>query len=168
MLTFCVQNCPHRPFDVAHTSAVATMIHPCILVVLLLVLLSAGAQQAEEQNNDVIFTVEHRLDDETFTHRTKIHLVKKADGKQALVYPEKNGIFGTDVDALKRMLDSNGLYTMRIQAHVGNVSSAPIVSSIPAVSILYPFFFTLASPHHIPVSLYMHSVSCRSPVLRRR
>jgi hypothetical protein len=110
--------------------------HPFVLVALLLVLVSAVAQQAEEQSNDVIFTIEQRLDDQTFTHRTKIHLVKKADGKQALVYPEKNGIFGGDVDSLRKMLDSNGLYTIRIQSHFGNVSSAPIVSSIPAVSIL--------------------------------
>lgn len=95
------------------------------------------AQQSEfvTSNDEVVLTIEHRLDGVAFSHRTKINLVKKADGKQTLVFPEKNGVFGEDVLALRRMLDTNSLYTIRIQSHYANVSSAPILSSIPVVNM---------------------------------
>jgi hypothetical protein len=99
-------------------------------------ILASIAQQTEigTSSDDVVFTIEHRLDGQSFVPRTKINLVKKADGKQALVFPEKNGVFGDDISPLKRMLDENTLYTIRIQSHSGNSSSAPILSSIPVVS----------------------------------
>jgi hypothetical protein len=105
-------------------------------ILFLTYILASIAQQTEigSSSDDVVFTIEHRLDGQSFVPRTKINLVKKPDGKQALVFPEKNGVFGDDISPLKRMLDENTLYTIRIQSHSGNSSSAPILSSIPVVS----------------------------------
>lgn len=104
-----------------------------ILLVVCVGLFLVSSQTTEVSNGDIVFTVEHRLNGKEFSPRTKIHLVKKPDGKQALIFPEKNGVFSDDVVDFKTMLDSNSLYTIRIQAHHGNSSSAPVVTSLPAV-----------------------------------
>ena len=106
-----------------------------VLLITLVLLISVAAQQGvESSSDDLVFTIDHRLGENDFSHRTKIHLVKKADGKQALMFPEKNGIFGADIQTLKNMLDSNSLYTIRIQTHLGDESSVPVLTSIPIVS----------------------------------
>lgn len=106
----------------------------------LLAILPAFAQTSEEivdKNEDVIFTIEHNLSGGIFTPRTNIHLVKKPDGKLGLMFPEKNGIFGDDIPALKQLLASNELYTLRIHTRYGNHSSEPILTSLPAVSCFW-------------------------------
>lgn len=107
-----------------------------VAIALLMCALVVASQQADSVagNDGIVFTIEHRLDGENFVPRTKINLVKKADGKQALVFPEKNGIFGDDTAPLRKLLQENSLYTIRIQSHSGNTSSAPILASLPAVS----------------------------------
>ncbi len=93
-----------------------------------------GRQQDDIANKDITFTIEHRLSSGEFVPRTKIVLVKMADGKQGLMFPEKNGIYeAQDISELKNILTSNSLYTIRLQAHFGNTSSEPILTSLPAV-----------------------------------
>lgn len=102
----------------------------------LLAIATVLCQQTEDvANKDVTFTIEHRLSSGEFVPRTKIVLVKKADGKQGLMFPEKNGIYEADgINELKEILQSNSLYTIRLQSHCGNTSSEPILTSLPAVS----------------------------------
>lgn len=103
----------------------------CTLLVIAGVL---GQQQDDVISKDITFTIEHRLSSGEFTPRTKILLVKKADGKQGLMFPEKNGIYeAQDINGMKDILTSNSLYTIRLQAHFGNSSSEPILTSLPAV-----------------------------------
>lgn len=103
----------------------------CALIVVAGVL---GQQQDDIANKDITFTIEHRLSSGEFVPRTKIVLVKKADGKQGLMFPEKNGIYeAQDISGLKNILTSNSLYTIRLQAHFRNTSSEPILTSLPAV-----------------------------------
>ena len=90
----------------------------CTLLVIAGVL---GQQQDDVISKDITFTIEHRLSSGEFTPRTKILLVKKADGKQGLMFPEKNGIYeAQDINGMKDILTSNSLYTIRLQAHFGN------------------------------------------------
>ena len=106
------------------------------LIAAVLSMLLVSAQQSEEvgvSSPDIIFSIEHFLNGK-FVPRTKVHVVKKADGKQGLVFPEKNGIFADDISTMKSMLDRNSLYTIRVQSHIGNYSSRPVVSSLPLVS----------------------------------
>ncbi len=109
-----------------------------ILIILctLALLVGAFSQQVDDSvNKDVTFTIEHRLGSGEFNHRTKIVLVKKPDGKQGLLFPEKNGVYEAgDIAELKNILNSNDLYTIRLQSHFGNSSSEPILTSLPAVS----------------------------------
>jgi hypothetical protein len=98
-----------------------------------------GEAPAVAKNQEILFSIEHSFDSINFTPRTKVQLVTLPDGKQKLVFPEKNEIVGTDVTLLKNLLDSNSLYTIRIQTNVGEVATPPIVSSLPMVSCLYIF-----------------------------
>jgi len=108
-----------------------------IFICALLALAVALSQQVEDAaSKDVTFTIEHRLSSGEFVPRTKIVLVKKADGKQGLMFPEKNGIYEPNgISELKEILQSNSLYTIRLQSHFGNTSSEPILTSLPAVRI---------------------------------
>ena len=108
-----------------------------ILVLSALSFLSVVAQVEDvvaPTSKDLIFSIEHSFGDGTFASRTKIHLVKKPDGKHGLLFPERNGVFGEEVDSIKGLLKSNELYTIRIQSHFGDYSSKPILTSIPAVN----------------------------------
>lgn len=111
----------------------ATIVFFCAL----LVILGALGQQVDEVvNRDITFTIEHRLGSGEFVPRTKIVFVRKADGKQGLVFPEKNGIYESeDITELKSILNSNSLYTIRLQAHTGNTSSEPVLTSLPACEL---------------------------------
>ena len=110
-----------------------TFIFICALFALAVAL---GQQVEDGVSKDVTFTIEHRLSSGEFVPRTKIVLVKKADGKQGLMFPEKNGIYEPNaISELKEILQSNSLYTIRLQSHFGNTSSEPILTSLPAVSI---------------------------------
>lgn len=120
-----------------------------IFICALLALASVLGQQVDEvASRDVTFTIEHRLSSGEFVPRTKIVLVKKADGKQGLMFPEKNGIYEENgINEMKEILRSNSLYTIRLQSHFGNTSSEPILTSLPAVSLLNIsiYFFNLLS-----------------------
>ena len=83
---------------------------------------------------EITFTIHHKIQD-IFIPRTTVHIIRKLDGKQGLLFPEKNIISGDDIEMMKSKLKNNELYTIKIQSHIGNYSSRPIITSIPAVSI---------------------------------
>jgi hypothetical protein len=85
------------------------------------------------EKKEIIFTIEHAIGGRDFVHRSTIHLIKKPDGKQGLLFPEKNGVFGEDIQVIREMLEKNELYTIRIKSHAGNVSSEPVITSLPIV-----------------------------------
>mmetsp|Transcript_1916 Transcript_1916/g.4461 ORF Transcript_1916/g.4461 Transcript_1916/m.4461 type:complete len:244 (+) Transcript_1916:152-883(+) len=112
-----------------------TMFLLCRLALLLAFINGASMQSVEEiplvEKKEIIFTIEHAIGGRDFMHRSTIHLIKKSDGKQGLLFPEKNGVFGEDMQVIREMLEKNELYTIRIKSQVGNVSSEPVITSLP-------------------------------------
>lgn len=118
-----------------------------VIIIRLLVLMSVIVSKLTAQSIDtqeqqptppgiekeITFTIHHRIQD-VFIPRTTVHIIRKPDGKQGLLFPEKNIISGDDIDMMKSKLKNNELYTIKIQSHIGNYSSSPIITSIPAVS----------------------------------
>lgn len=88
-----------------------------------------------ESNNNLTFLIHHLLDNsENFNYRSKIQLITKPDGKQGLLYFDKNVINQDSLNDFKSLLSNNGLYKIIIQLENSN-DSKPILSSIPAVNI---------------------------------
>lgn len=85
--------------------------------------------------NREIFYVEHEIDG-AFVPRGQIHLVTKIDGKTGLIFPDKNGIQGSDVESFKRALSSNGLYKLKIRSLNGDPNVPAVLTSIPAVCVV--------------------------------
>jgi hypothetical protein len=153
------------------------------LALLLAVIKEASMQSVEDgqplgEKKEIIFTIEHAIGGRDFVHRSTIHLIKQPDGKQGLLFPEKNGVFGDDMKVVKEMLEKNELYTIRIKSQVGNVSSSPLISSLPLVRQIHkmaPTFQVRSLPtSSLSLSLslsythtHIHSVSCRSQGSRR-
>jgi hypothetical protein len=95
---------------------------------------SASGASGSSQN-DIVFNIFHSVKSGIFTHRSNIQLVTKPDGKHGLIYQEKNGIFGEEVENFKKLLNENGLYKVLIHSTFGNHTSKQILSSIPAVKL---------------------------------
>ena len=85
---------------------------------------------------ELVFSIEHSFGG-AFTHRTSVKVVTKADGKQSLVYPERNGVVGEDIDGFKTLLANKGLYRIKIRSSGGTESESSIVTSIPAVCVSF-------------------------------
>ena len=112
----------------------------------------------EDIANKEIFSVEHEVNGQ-FVPRGQIHLVTKTDGKFGLVFPDKNGIYGNDIESFKRSLSENGLYKLRIRSMNGSPNVPSILTSIPAVS---SFVTSISS-----LSYMFFSASYRNQALKK-
>lgn len=114
-----------------------------VFIAIALVSFVGANQQAEDSsatsNNSSIITfhVEHALDPlrEIFTPRTRIQLMIKADGRQGLKYLDRNTIVGDDLEKFKQLIQTNGLYTIRIRPEKPDWQGHFVVTSIPVVRI---------------------------------
>ncbi len=82
---------------------------------------------------NVTILIEHALKSSQYLQRSSIQLITKADGKQGLLIPSNNGIGADLLPEFKQLLDSNGMYTIRIRAAASASSIPSILTSIPAV-----------------------------------
>jgi hypothetical protein len=123
----------------------------------------AAPKVSQAPVNELVFSIEHSFGG-VYTHRTTVKVVTKADGKQSLVYPERNGIVGGDIDGFKKLLAENGLYRIKIRSSAANESDSSIVTSIPACE-LQKSAFKEDLTMYIDTSKNVMGVSYSSPVI---
>jgi hypothetical protein len=117
----------------------------------------ASLGYAQEQSkttvlNELQILISHSFGGE-YTHRTIVKVVTKSDGKQTLIYPEKNGIFSSeDLEGFKALLADKGLYRIKIRA--GNETAPSTITSIPAVRVVLYIVFI---PVHALVAQVFYS-----------
>lgn len=120
------------------------MFRCCSLLLLLLVCCAAlwssnAAADLLESNvvKNVTIIIEHALvpSMKQYQPRANIQLVTKADGKQGLIIPAKNGINSEGLADFKKLLDSNGLYTIRMRSASGSENAPYVIASIPACEL---------------------------------
>lgn len=80
---------------------------------------------------NITFYIEHAFNGIDFTPRTKIQLVSKSDGRQGLLFLDRNTISGEEVKKLKTLITNNGLYTIRIRSEKEEFTSEFVLSSVP-------------------------------------
>jgi hypothetical protein len=96
----------------------------------------AVAQETSIVDNtptNITFYIEHSFGNNKFTPRTRIQLIYKADGRQGLMYLDKNLIANDDVAPFKNLIKEKGLYTIRIRTERENWQGHFVLSSIPVV-----------------------------------
>lgn len=82
---------------------------------------------------NITFYIEHSFGDNKFSPRTRIQLVYKQDGRQGLLYLDKNLIANDDMVKFKGLIKKKGLYTIRLRTEKENWQSHFVLSSIPVV-----------------------------------
>ena len=92
---------------------------------------------ATYSQNNLTFNIYHSFVADKYIFRSKIQLTTKSDGKQALLYSDKNSIPNDYLEDFKSLITNNGFYTIKIEL-IPN-ESRPIISSIPAVRPMHPF-----------------------------
>jgi hypothetical protein len=130
------------------------MMNACFLLCTLLVLcLFVVAKSQQQVNSDgsvitssemspttipnITFYIEQRGSDDDFHSRTRIQLIPKPDGRNGLLYLDKNTIHGEDVKYFKSLIQkqgSNALYTIRIRSEKEDFKGNFVTTSIPVVS----------------------------------
>jgi hypothetical protein len=126
----------------------------CTFVVLLCLLLVVHSQQQINSDSNlsqiqetspttipnITFYIEQRGSDNEFHARTRIQLIPKPDGRNGLLYLDKNTIHGEDVKYFKSLIRKEGrsaLYTIRIRSEKEDFKGNFVTTSIPVVSSLY-------------------------------
>lgn len=139
-------------------------------VFLLIVCLWALIAAAEAQDGgNVTFYIEHSLSagSNAFTPRTKIQLVSRPDGKQGILYLDKNTISGDDVGQFRKLVDAKGFYTVRIRTERPDFTGAFVVTSLPVVRRSSAFVITLTCCNCLFIKMLLHSARCREQPLKR-
>jgi hypothetical protein len=81
---------------------------------------------------NITFYIEQKVHDR-FVHRTRIQLIPKPDGKNGLLYLDKNTIHGDDVKYFKTLVQQQALYTIRIRSEKEDFKGSFVITSIPVV-----------------------------------
>jgi len=86
-------------------------------------------------SSNITVYIEHSFDQIHFLPRTRMQLISKADGKQGMLYLEKNVIAGDSLQLLKKLVDKNGLYTLRLRTEKPNWNGTFALTSIPVCAL---------------------------------
>jgi hypothetical protein len=95
-----------------------------------------ASQDVSVPSSNLTFAIEHLLTkDNEYKLRTKIQIVTRPDGKQGILYLDKNAVSGEEVSVLKSLVDKQGLYTVRIRIEREGEMGEYITSSIPVCAL---------------------------------
>ena len=83
---------------------------------------------------NITFYIEHKVHN-TFVPRTRIQLIPKPDGKNGLLYLDKNTIHGDEVKYFKSLVQNQELYTIRIRSEKDDFKGSFVTTSMPVVSL---------------------------------
>ena len=80
---------------------------------------------------NISININQSFGDGIFSFRTRVQIIMKPDGRQGLIFQNKNVINGSDVQNLRNLVDENGLYQIKLWAE--SETPSPVLTSIPVV-----------------------------------
>jgi hypothetical protein len=93
----------------------------------------------EVYSNNITIHLEHALEKGIFSHRSRLQIVSKPDGKFGTLYVDRNVIEGESLKKFKGIIDQRGLYTLKVTIERQNERGNSVLASIPVVRMSLHF-----------------------------